>query len=198
MSGSRSATSLRAPWEGPSLLSSLVCERREPLNPGIWLKAPHFPAAGGSQRELEHSPSQSIVKTQIPLILTWSGGPAPPAGSQRCPAGSWELRLSLSPWLHYLLEDGRSQCGKNQGRNIPYRGSGSAKALGQKDLPTAFSLSLAALLTGRWKKPVWEEPGKEHSTQREQKCKGPGAERSSYGGDVLGPEQASAVKSMAH
>nr|KAF6330249.1 hypothetical protein mMyoMyo1_012250 [Myotis myotis] len=44
--------------------------------------------------------------------------------------------LSLSPWLHYLLEDGRSQCGKNQGRNIPYRGSGSAKALGQKDLPT--------------------------------------------------------------
>lgn len=84
-----------APWEEPSLLSSLVCERREPLNPGIWLKAPHFPAAGGSQRELEHSPSQSIVKTQIPLILTWSGGPAPPAGSQRCPAGSWELRYCV-------------------------------------------------------------------------------------------------------
>lgn len=95
MSGSRSATSHRAPWEGPSLLSSLVCERREPLNPGIWLKAPHFPTVGGSQRELEHSPSQSIVKTQIPLILTWSGGPAPPAGSQRCPAGSWELRCCM-------------------------------------------------------------------------------------------------------
>lgn len=32
--------------------------------------------------------------------------------------------------------------------------------------------------------PVWEEPGKEPSRRREQKCKGPGAERSSCSGGI--------------